>query len=349
MAGASLAKTIMLKNIRSRVWILLFSIALVVGFAGWYFRHPIRSEVRRLTLPNVGPPLAGTIRFAVIGDYGSGSYDEGDVAQLIESWRPDFIATVGDNNYLEGGVEALDQSIGRFYHGYISPYKGSYGQGATTNRFFPIPGHRDWDSGALRPYLDYFTLPGNGRYYDFVRGPVHFFMLDTDEREPDGATADSVQAAWLKQRLAETKAPWKLVFGHHAPYTSHKFPATERMRWPFKEWGADAVLSGFYHIYERLLVDGLPYFIDGAGGTWTSFFGEVDPHSQFRYREDFGAMLIDASDTRITFRFVNREGRITDACVLVKREIEEKAADISERSGLDTQVGDLRCDAELRR
>ena len=24
------------------------------------------------------------------------------------------------------------------------------------------------------PYLDYFTLPGNERYYDFTWGPVHF-------------------------------------------------------------------------------------------------------------------------------------------------------------------------------
>ena len=90
------------------------------------------------------------------------------------------------------------------------------------------------------------------------------------------------------------------------------------MRWPFKAWGADAVLSGFYHVYERLLVDGLPYFVNGAGGLWVSHFGEIDANSLVRYREDFGAMLIDASETHILFRFVNRSGRIIDECVLVK-------------------------------
>lgn len=117
------------------------------------------------------------------------------------------------------------------------------------------------------------------------------------------------------------------------------------MRWPFKEWGADAVLSGYYHVYERLLVNGLPYFINGAGGTWTSFFGETDAHSQFRYREDFGALLIDASDARITFRFVSRAGRIIDGCLLPKTDSGKKIAGESARSGLAVQpVSGVRCD-----
>jgi hypothetical protein len=308
-----------MKNIRRRIWAVLLSLALVLGVSGWHFWHSIQGELLRLALPEVAPPPEGTIRFAVIGDYGSGSHHQRDVAQMIESWKPDFIATVGDNNYPIGGAETIDRNIGRFFHAYISPYRGSYGAGATANRFFPIIGHRDWDSpSGLQPYLDYFTLPGNERYYDFVWGPVHFFMLDTDDREPDGADAASIQARWLERRLAESRAPWKLVLAHHAPYTSHAVPDIERMRWPFKAWGADAVLSGFYHVYERLLVDGLPYFVNGAGGLWVSLFGEIDPNSLVRYREDFGAMLVDASESHIVFRFVNRSGRIIDECALVK-------------------------------
>ena len=314
----------MLKNVRSRAWIALLSVTLVLGVTGWYFRHAIEGEVLRFTLPKVEPPPKGTIRFAVIGDYGNGSPQERDVALMIDSWNPHFVTTVGDNNYGDnkyprGAAETIDQNIGRFFHAYISPYKGRYGSGATTNRFFPIPGHGDWDSpNGLQPYLDYFALPGNERYYDFVWGPVHFFMLDTDQREPDGASATSIQGRWLERKLAESKAPWKLVFASHAPYTSHRVPDIEYMRWPFRAWGADAVLSGFYHVYERLLVDDLPYFVNGAGGTWLSSFREIDAHSQFRYREDFGALLIDATGTRITFRFVNRHGRIVDEYVLAK-------------------------------
>jgi tartrate-resistant acid phosphatase type 5 len=298
-------------------WIQFLVVVLALMTAGWQLRHPIMRVVRRLALPSVAAAPPGTIRFAIIGDFGSGSYMEQDVAQLIESWRPDFVTTVGDNDYA-GGTGSLDRAVGRFYHGYIYPYHGKYGKGAATNRFFPIPGHRDWDHDALRPYLDYFTLPGNERYYDLVRGPVHLFMLDSDEREPDGATATSIQAQWLREGLARSTAPWNLVLAQHAPYTSHRVADTKRMRWPFKAWGADAVVSGFYHVYERLLVDGLPYFVDGVGGSSVSEFGEIDPHSRFRYAGDYGAMLVDATDTRIIFRFVNRRGRMVDADSLVK-------------------------------
>ena len=311
----------MVKIIRPRAWIAILSVVLVLGALGWYFRHSIQSEWQRLTLSEVELPAKGAIRFAVIGDYGSGNHIERDVAQMVESWKPDFITTVGDNNYPIGEAKTIDQNIGKYYHAYISPYKGNYGTGAATNRFFPIIGHRDWDSpDGLQPYLEYFSLPGNERYYEFTWGPVHFFMLDTDEREPDGATAKSIQGRWLERRLAESKAPWKLVFAHHAPYSSGRVPDFQHMRWPFKAWGADAVLSGYYHVYERLLVDDLPYFINGLGGAFISGFGETDIGSRFRYEENNGALLVDASNAQITFRFVNRDGRIVDEYVLVKRQ-----------------------------
>lgn len=297
--------------------ILALAGLLLLVLAGWPFRHSILALLHRPDLPRVEPPPAGSIRFALIGDYGSGSEREADVARLIDSWKPDFVATLGDNDYETAGG-GIDRAIGRYYHQYIAPYGGRYGAGAKANRFFPIPGHRDWDHDALQPYLDYFTLPGNERYYDIVRGPVHLFLLDTDVREPDGAADTSLQARWLQQRLEQSTARWKLVLAHHAPYTSHTVEDIARMRWPFKAWGADAVLSGFFHVYERLLVDGLPYFVNGAGGAWVSGFGVIDPHSQFRYAEDNGAMLVDASDTRITFRFINRHGRIVDEYALVK-------------------------------
>jgi len=287
-------------------------------FAGWMFRYPITGLVHRYSLPPQDSAPEGTIRFAVIGDYGSGSPSERNVAQMIDSWKPDFIVTVGDNFYPGGQGDTLDTNIGRFYSGYISPYTGSYGPGSTVNRFFPIPGHRDWDNDMLRPYLKYFSLSDRQRYYDIVKGPVHLFLLDTDEREPDGATADSVQGRWLQRGLAESTSSWKLVFAHHAPYTSHQVEDIYRMRWPFQEWGANGVLSGYFHVYERLFVDGIPYFVNGSGGSWVSHFGETDPHSRFRYAEGFGAMVVDASPSRITFRFVTSEGQIVDEYVMEK-------------------------------
>ena len=278
-----------------------------------------------------GPaPVSSTnaVRFAVIGDYGSGEAKEGEIASLIKSWNPDFITTVGDNNYPRGEAATIDRNIGQFYHEFIFPYKGAYGAGATSNRFWPIYGHRDWDNVGVdraaplsgKPYHGYFTLPGNGRYYDFVEGSIHFFMLSTDRyRETDGTSSSSIQAKWLQSRLAASTARWKLVYAHHAPYTSAASVAgiggSVWMRWPYAEWGATAVLAGYYHSYERILQDGIVYFVNGvSGGNYISGFTETPVEgSQVRYNQDHGAIQVNADSTHITFQFVSRTGTVVDS------------------------------------
>ncbi len=257
------------------------------------------------------------VRFAVIGDYGLAGPAEQDVANLVKSWQPDFVITTGDNNYETGQASTIDQNIGQYYHDFIFPYAGAYGPGATVNRFFPAPGNHDWGEfwpspAGLQPYLDYFTLPGNERYYDFVQGPVHFFMLDAEDNEPDGSFPDSVQALWLKNKLATATEQWKIVVLHHPPFSSGEF-ASAAVRWPFKQWGATAVLSGHEHFYERLFVNDLPYLINGLGGHPDRFgFTTVIPGSQVRYNQDHGAMLVEADQTTLTFQFINRAGVVID-------------------------------------
>lgn len=112
--------------------------------------------------------------FTVIGDYGDGSNGELKVADLVKSWNPEFIITLGDNNYPEGDYSTIDASIGKYYHDYIHPYNGTYGAGADTNRFFPCIGNHDDSTDFGQPYIDYFILPGNERYYDFAKGDVHW-------------------------------------------------------------------------------------------------------------------------------------------------------------------------------
>lgn len=298
---------------RSTVIIALVLIASLCA-AAWYVRDFLAEGLGNHTFDAFENRTADSVVFAVIGDYGDGSRYAGRVASRVNSWNPDFVATVGDNNYLEHPDDPpeLDAHIGRFYSRYIYNYKGKYGQGSTVGRFFPAPGHGDWDVHNLRPYLDYFSLPGNERYYDIKWGAVHLFMLDTDEREPDGATVDSVQARWLKKGLEKSTKPWKLVLGQHAPYTSHRVEDIVRMRWPFAQWGADAAIFGYYHVYERLEVDGIPYFVNGVGGTWISRFGETDPHSRFRYKRGYGALAVVADHNTLTFGFINTWGRVVD-------------------------------------
>jgi hypothetical protein len=262
---------------------------------------------------------SASFRFAVIGDYGDDSTAEGDVATLVKSWSPDIIVTTGDNNYNDGAADTIDKNIGKYYREFIYPYKGSFGDGAQVNRFFPSLGNHDWNTPDAQPYLDYFTLPGNERYYDFTWGSVHFFIIDTDPHEPDGYKWDSVQADWLKVGLTSSNYLWKIVVMHHPPYSSGHHGSQEWMQWPFADWGADVVLAGHDHTYERIsLPDDILYFVNGLGGKSIYEFPDIVEGSQLRYNGDYGAMLVDVSLGKIRFRFINRQGEVIDDVDLVK-------------------------------
>ncbi|HKG20684.1 MAG TPA: metallophosphoesterase [Blastocatellia bacterium] len=257
------------------------------------------------------------IRVAVIGDYGLAGEREMDVANLVKSWSPDLIITTGDNNYENGAASTIDANIGQFYHGFIFPYFGIYGGAAASNRFFPSLGNHDWNTAGAQPYLNYFTLPGNERYYDFVWGPVHFFVIDSDAHEPDGVASTSTQANWLRVRLASATEPWKLVYFHHSPYSSGLHGSIAYMQWPFQAWGATAVLTGHDHLYERIIRNGFPYFVNGAGGGGLyEFLSTPVSGSEVRYNADNGAMMVDADTSSITFRFISRQGLVADTYVL---------------------------------
>jgi hypothetical protein len=248
----------------------------------------------------------------MIGDYGSDNSDEQAVAMLVKGWSPEFIVTLGDNDY--DGAGTYDTDIGKYYASFIGNYKGKYGSGSATNRFWPATGNHDWDANDLNDYRSYFTLPGNERYYEKQLGLVHIFAVDSDDREPDGITSSSTQAKWLKGALAASSACYKIVVFHHAPYTSGNGngPTTE-LRWPFKTWGASIVITGHEHVYERLEVDGLTYLVNGLGGDSGYSFGKPVAESKFRYNAKHGAMLVKATSGDITYEFWNVSNQKIDS------------------------------------
>jgi hypothetical protein len=252
----------------------------------------------------------------VLGDYGTASVDEERVSRLIHEWHPDFIITTGDNNYPSGAADTIDANIGQFFHDFISPYAGKYGCGARQNRFFPSLGNHDWYTSGARPYLDYFTLPGNERYYDVVFGDVHLFALDSDPSEPDGVLPSSAQGTWLKQTATASRAAWQVAYMHHPPFSSGPHLSTQYMQWPYKAWGIDVVFAGHDHDYERLEVDGLPYVVNGLGGASPYPMSDLLPTSRQFFSETFGAILVEATATTFNAKFIAIDGRTIDHLTL---------------------------------
>lgn len=299
-------------------------------------------------------PSTNSVRFAVIGDYGLDNLNpvkteanspvapadqnlksgdaiqttaqvrerrnprEAAVADLVHSWAPHFVLTTGDNNYPKGEAATIDENIGKYYSSFIGNYRGNFGNGAAENRFFPVLGNHDWDASQVRcqAYIDYFSLPGNERYYDFVQGPVHFFMLDTDGREPDGNKIDSKQYQWFVRAIQSSATPFQVVVAHHPPYSSGDHGGVFGMDWHFAQLGVDLVLNGHDHNYERIEKNDVVYAINGAGGANLREFKYLVSGSKVRYKQKHGAMLIEASrDQRsasLQASFVNIDGKLID-------------------------------------
>lgn len=258
--------------------------------------------------------------FAIVGDYGEAGEAAAAVAALVRSWRPDFIATTGDNNYPDGMQDTIDANIGQYYHEYIGHYVGTYGPGAPESRFFPALGNHDWHTHDLAPYLEYFTLPGNERYYAVSWGPVDLFLLDSDRAEPDGVDATSLQAQWLERSLAASTAPWQLVLLHHAPHSSGRHGSTEALQWPYARWGADVVIAGHDHAYERIERDGIVYLVNGLGGHGKRYeFNTPVDGSQIRFNAAHGALKVQATATELRLEFVRTGGQAVDTRVLTAK------------------------------
>lgn len=270
--------------------------------------------------------VSGAIRFGVVGDFGGATVAEGDVATMLTGQNVSFIVSVGDNRY---GSLTYDQAVGRYYCNYLKGVtSGTYcaGGNSAVNAFFPVLGNHDYsDGGGITSYLSYFTLPGSGvatsgtsgseRYYDLIQGPVHFFFIDSDEAIRS-TTDRTAQQNWLQSRLAASTARWQVVVLHHAPYSSAAHGSNNTMQWPYASWGADVVLAGHDHTYERIFQNNIVYFVNGLGGYSLYGFNTPVAGSQVRYNSDYGAMIVTADANAMTFRFLTRANVEIDSYTL---------------------------------
>jgi len=282
----------------------------------------------------------GTTVLAALADYGLAGTNHDEVAALINSWSPQAVVAMGDNNYPDGQAATIAaNNVG--YESYI-----------VSDRFFPAIGNHDYCCSStgtdLTPHLTYFfdgTAPGEGgRYYSRRIGNVEIFCLNAGwnssqaaaavgdpyyvtTQEPSGNSLTSTQALWLKQALQESTATWKIVYSHYPPYasettTNNYAPGYPRLRWPFKAWGADLYLAGHVHAYERLEVDGLTYITCGVGGAGNRVFdGYVSPGSVVRYAPlgattEHGALRIFATGQGLQIDFILDTGQVIDRVFL---------------------------------
>jgi hypothetical protein len=98
------------------------------------------------------------------------------------------------------------------------------------------------------------------------------------------------------------------VIGDYGTGDSHE-AAVARL---VASWGADVVISGHAHMYERIARDGIVYFVDGLGGATRYAFGSPVSGSLARYDADWGAQRVTVTDTAMDFEFLSVGGAVID-------------------------------------
>ena len=153
------------------------------------------------------PLQANSVRFAAIGDMGTGEAFQRDVAEQMAKSRAafpfEFVITLGDNIYTGSVPSDCDDD-------FAVPYKALLHTGV---QFYASLG--DHDSTNERFYKP-FNMNG-ANYYTYKKGNVRFFALDSNYMDPK-------QTAWLTAQLeAAGTGSWKICYFHHPLYSSGMF------------------------------------------------------------------------------------------------------------------------------
>ena len=278
--------------------------ALLIGL--W----PVLVLAQELALPR----REGSVKFAVIGDTGTGEEDQYEVAAVLAKYHQvfpfDFVIMLGDNLY---GKERPQDFARKFE----LPYKGLLD--AKVEFHAALGNHDDPNQRFYKP----FNLGGQ-RYRTFKKGNVRFFVIDSNYLDPD-------QLKWLEKELEASGSDWKIPYFHHPLYTSGRRGPEVELRAVleslFVKTGVDVVFNGHQHVYERIRPQkGIHYFV--AGGGAKLFKGDVRPGevTEVGYASDRSFMLIEIAKNEMFFQAINRASKTIDKGVITRREVIDTTA-----------------------
>ena len=252
---------------------------------------------------------AASVRFAIIGDSGTGAPQQYDVAAVMAATRGrlpfEFVLMLGDNVY---GAWSRKAVVTKFE----TPYKPLLDAGV---QFYASLGNHD--DGEERSYAP-FHMHGE-RYYTFTRSNVDFFALDSNYM-------DRSQLVWLEQQLQASRALWKIAFFHHPLYSSGERHGSEkdlrRLLEPLLiRYGVQVVFSGHDHVYERTKPQhGITYFVCGSSGELRR--GNLDRGSDLTaagFDQDRTFMIIDIAGDALQFQTISRTNAIVDSGAITWR------------------------------
>ena len=270
---------------------------------------------------------AGGLNFLAFGDWGRlGEKDQREVAGQMglaaAGLKAKFVISVGDNFY-EDGVASVDDPQ------WQTSFEKVYTAESLQVPWWSILGNHDYH-GNCDAQIAYgktsrrWNMPA--RYYTRTErideaNTVDFFYLDTTPMA--GYAVEKLfsrnlagqdiakQVAWLKEALAASTAPWKIVVGHHPVYSGGEHGDT-----PFiikhvlpllQEHGVQVYLNGHDHDLQHLQAGTVNLFCCGAGSKVRPT--TVTPHTHFA-KSCPGFITVAVQADELAVRMIDDHGRM---------------------------------------
>jgi hypothetical protein len=255
------------------------------------------------------PNRSQSVKFAAIGDNGTGDTAQYDVARQMSDAHSrfafDLVIMLGDNMY--GG-----QKLSDFVTKFERPYAPLLAAGVS---FQASLGNHDRPENV---FYKLYNMDGR-RYYTYARGNVRFFALDTTQMDPK-------QLGWLETALKDAREAWKICYFHHPLYSDalrHGSSVDLRVLLEplFLKYGVNAVFSGHDHVYERLRPQkGIFYFVSGSAGQLRK--GNMRPSEQTAayFDQDQSFLLVEIADDDLVFQAISRTGKVVDSGTIPRQQ-----------------------------
>jgi predicted MPP superfamily phosphohydrolase len=260
--------------------------------------------------PTALPNRTGSLKFAVLGDFGTGDRTQLQLAQQMAAvhnrFKYELVVLVGDNIY--GSERPQD-----FKRKFEDPYKPLLDAGV---KFYAALGNHD---AREQRYYKLFNMDGR-LYYSFSPKPdVRFFVLESTYPVPE-------QVAWLEKELQTSGSDWKIAVFHHPLYSSGERHGSDLklrdvLEPLFLKYNVSLVLTGHDHFYERVKPQkGIAYFVVGSGGRLRE--GNIDRSTGLTaggFDTDLVFLAAEIAGDEMYFNAISRQGAIVDSGVLTRR------------------------------
>jgi hypothetical protein len=267
--------------------------------------------------PNVTPAAGSDPTLLAAGDIADCDADGDEATAALLDHLPGIVAALGDTVYDSGTA-----------HEFAQCYDPTWGRHKRRTR--PAVGNHEYLTSGAAGYFGYFGAaagdPTQG-YYSYELSAWHIVVLNSNCSKVGGCHQGSPQEQWLREDLAANPTACTLAYWHHPRFSFGKYDdneATRRLWQVLTEHGAEVVLTGHDHNYQRYAPQnadgtrddarGIRQFVVGTGGKSDYPLGTPPPNVEAFNGETFGILQLSLHATSYDWQFIPIAGQsFTDA------------------------------------